>query len=200
MGGFLRKVGRTVVVAGVTALLVSPGVRAAEDVLVESIPANVDKAGALAAAKDALKYREWRVTGEDADSVSATISRSNVDAKIRIKVVGTRLLYEESALGRGRLDHTGRVTPSTISTPSRWIEYLRSDTTERLMARAAAPAATPRAAVAAPAKVDAAVAATPAASGRSSVQRLQELKEMLDRNLITAEEYARKKEEILKGL
>lgn len=167
--------------------------------LVEAIPGNVDKASAIAAAKDSLLYREWKVVAEDADSVTATISRGYVDAKIRIVVKGSSLVYDESARGRPKLDHTGRVVPSTSTTPSRWIEYLRTDTIERLMARSVAPAQPARTSASTAGPNSASEPVVPVA-GRSSVQRLAELKEMLDRGLITADEYARKKQEILKAL
>lgn len=187
-------------IAGLAVTSVLGAAHAAEGVLVESIPGNVDKAAAIAAAKDSLLYREWKVVTEDADSVTGSISRANVEAKIRIAVKGSSLVYDESALGRPKLDHTGRLVPSTTSTPSRWIEYLRADTTERLLARSVAPASAQPARAAAPAKVDTPAAAATPAAGRSNVQRLAELKEMLDRGLITGDEYARKKDEILKAL
>jgi Tfp pilus assembly protein PilX len=166
-------------VAGAAMLVALPGVNAAEGVLVESIPANVDKAAAIVAAEDALKYREWKIVGEDADSVSATISRMNVDAKIRISAAGSRLAYNESGTGPSKINFTGRRVPSVVATPSRWIEYLRTDTTERLMARAAAPLETRKTDT--PSKPDVAPASAPA-------------------GLITADEYGRKKDEILRGL
>lgn len=184
-------------VLSLAALGMLPAAQAGEGVLVEKIPANVDKAAAVAAAKDSLNYREWTVVAEDADSVTGTISRTNVTAKIKIKVQGRSIVYEESATGRGKLDFTGRVVPSTTSTPSRWLEYLRSDTTERLMARSAAPPEPARASASA---TPAPPAAAVPASGRNSVQRLAELKEMFDRGLISADEYGRKKDEILKAL
>lgn len=170
---------------------------AGEGVLVESMPANVDKSTALAVVQEALKYREWTIVGQDADSVSATISRNAVDATIKIRQSGTRLVYEESARGKNKLDHTGRWTPSTITTPDRWINYLRSDITENLLARSAkGPAAQARNEAVAPRPVDA-----PAAAPQGgAVQRMQLLKEMYDKGLISAEEYGRKKEEILKSL
>jgi hypothetical protein len=179
--------------------------QAGEGVLIENIPAKVDKAGALAAAKDALKYREWRVVGEDADSVSAKISRSNIDASIRIKAVGSRLVYVESATGGSRRpDYSGKTVWSVNSTPSRWIEYLRSDITERLTARAETAHKAEASAVTDAAPAPSAAPAPPPsaapASVPSSLHRLQELKDMLDRGLITADEYARKKDEILKAL
>jgi hypothetical protein len=169
---------------------------AGEGVLVENIPANVDKAATLTVVRQALEHREWKIVGQDADSVSATISRQAIDAKIRITHGGTRLVYQESALGKNKLDHTGRWTPSTTATPDRWINYLRSDITENLMTRSASgPAAQAKGEAVAPG-AGAATAAPPSAA----VQRMQVLKEMYDKGLISAEEYGRKREEILKSL
>jgi hypothetical protein len=166
---------------------------AAEKVLLETVPANVDRAGVLAAAREALDYRTWKVVAQDADSVTATISRNAVDAKIRIKYSGSRLLYEDSARGKGKLDYTGRVVPTVTETPERWINYLRSDITENLQKRAKeSPKATPG--------VEEAARTEPAGKSGTAVARMQELKQMFDAGLITADEYAKKRAEILRDL
>ena len=197
----LTRTSRSVLLVCTMSFGALPAASAEENVLIESIPANVDKAAALASVRDALKYREWTIVAEDADSISATITRQNIDARIRIAASGSRLVYQESARGKPKLDYTGRFTPTATSTPSRWINYLKSDVSEKLMAHAAAPAsAVPKAAAPAVGTGSAASGSSEPAVKRSSLQRLQELKEMLDKGLITADEYAHKKDEILKGL
>jgi hypothetical protein len=170
---------------------------AAEEVLINDVPANVDKTVALTVAREALAYREWTFVSQDADSVSAKISRAGVDANIRISHRDGKLLYDTSARGRGRLDYTGRVVPSTTTTPERWIEFLRADITEGLQKRAAMAKSTPKPTE--PPKVN--VAAEPQAAKRgNATARMQELKELFDKGLISPEEHERKRAEILKDL
>lgn len=170
----------------------------AEDgVLIERLPATIDRTTALNATRDALANRDWTLVGQDAESISAKITRAGVDAKIRIRVSGDQLRYETSATGKGRMDHTGRVTPAQVSTPSRWIGFLRSDITENLQTRVAAAAKNPPAVAA---ETPPAGAARPAAARASSVQRMQDLKDLFDKGLISADEYAAKRAEILKDL
>jgi Short C-terminal domain len=170
---------------------------AEEKVLIEILPTNIDTTTTLRFAREALEYREWTIVKQDADSVQAKISRNLVDAKIRIYQNGNKLVYEDSARGRPKLDHTGRAVPSTTEAPSRWIYYLRSDITEKLQAYVAeaaapAPAATPPTAAVASNK--------PARPHGSRVQRMKELKEMYDCGLISADEYTRKRAQILDEL
>jgi len=121
----------------------------------------------------------------DADSVSATISREGTDAPIRVKLAGTQLPYDESARGKGKVDYTGRFVPSTTTTPERCISYLRSDISTGLQKRAAAgPAASANPEATAP-KASGACEA-PAARG-NAVQRMQEVKELLDKGLIACQ-------------
>jgi hypothetical protein len=172
-------------------------VGAEEKVLIEILPTNIDATTTLRFAREALEYREWTIVKQDAHSVQAKISRNAVDAKIRIYQSGNQLVYEDSARGKPKVDYTGRVVPSTTETPSRWIYYLRSDITEKLQAYVAegaapAPAATP---------ANAAVASNKPAHPRGNrVQRMKELKEMFDGGLISADEYARKRAQILDEL
>lgn len=181
------------------AVVVPLGAIAAEQgVLIEKLPANIDRAGALGATRDALANREWTLVGQDAESISAKINRAGLDAKIRISVSGEQLRYETSATGKGRMDHTGRMTPAQTSTPSRWIGFLRSDITETLQARAAAGAKSSPKAVAAESAP--AGAARTTAARAPSVQRMQDLKDLFDKGLISADEYAAKRAEILKDL
>jgi hypothetical protein len=171
-----------------------------EKILIQSLPANVDKTTALKFAREALEYREWTIVKEEADSVEAKISRNAVNAKIRIRHNGNQLVYEDSARGKAKVDFTGRTVPSITEAPARWINYLRSDITEKVQAHAsAASAGAPDVAPAKPpAKAPATVAAGERARKRGNgVERMQELKEMFDRGLISADEYTRKKEQIL---
>jgi hypothetical protein len=187
--------------ANIFATLMLVGVAASagaeEKLLIDNLPANIDHATALKFAREALEYREWTIVKQDADSVQAKISRNVVDAKIRIHQNGNQLVYEDSARGRSKVDFAGRPVPSTTETPSRWIYYLRSDITEKLQAYAAEAAGTAPAATAPAAKV---------ASGKSGsprgnrVQRMKDLKEMFDSGLISADEYARKRAQILDEL
>jgi hypothetical protein len=180
-------------------MLVPFGTNAAEQgVLIERLPAGIDRAGALAATREALANREWTLVGQDAESISAKITRAGLDAKIRISVSGEQLRYETSATGKGRMDHTGRMTPAQMSTPSRWIGFLRTDITENLQTRVAAAAKNPPKGVAAEAAP--AGAARPTAARAPSVQRMQDLKDLFDKGLISADEYAAKRAEILKDL
>ena len=172
-------------------------VGAEEKVLIEILPTNIDTTTALNFAREALEYRQWTIVKQDAESVQAKISRNLVDAKIHIYQNGNKLVYEDSARGRPKIDHTGRAVPSTTETPSRWIYYLRSDITEKLQAYVAeaagsAPAATPPTATVASSK--------PAHPRGNRVQRMKELKEMYDGGLISADEYARKRAQILDEL
>jgi len=170
---------------------------AEEKVLIEILPGNIDSATVVKFAREALEYREWTIVRQDADSVQAKISRNLVDAKIRIHQNGNQLVYEDSARGRPKVDYAGRTVPSTIETPSRWIYYLRSDITEKLQAYAAEAASTAPAAAAPAAKV----ASSKSAPTRSNrVRRMKELKEMYDGGLISADEYARKRAQILDEL
>jgi hypothetical protein len=182
-------------------MLVPFGATAAEQgVLIERLPAGIDRASALGATREALANREWIVVGQDAESISAKITRAGLDAKIRISVSGEQLRYETSATGKGRMDHTGRVTPAQMSTPSRWIGFLRSDITENLQTRVAAAAKNPSRAGAVEAPPTGAAAARPTAARAPSVQRMQDLKDLFDKGLISADEYAAKRAEILKDL
>jgi len=173
--------------------LASVSATAADKVLLESIPPNVDRAGVLTAAREALDYRTWKVVAQDSDSVTATISRNAVDAKIRIIYSGSRLLYEDSARGKSKLDHTGRMVPTVTETPERWINYLRSDITENLQKKSV------ESSKAAP-KVQEAARTEPANKSGTAVARMQELKQMFDAGLISADEYAKKRAEILRDL
>jgi len=181
-------------IASLFLLLLSLGVAAApeEKVLIESLPANVDAATALKAAHDALEYRTWKVVAQDDHSVTATISRQAIDGRIRIRFKDARLVYTESARGKSKMDFTGRMTPSSVELPERWINYLRSDITESLQKVAAALAATPQAPTA--------INADAGPRRSTSTERLKELKQMLDSGLISADEYAKKKAEILRDL
>lgn len=176
----------------------SPG--AEEKILVEKLPVGIETPVALTFAREALEYREWTIVKHHAGLIEAKISRNQIDAKIRIRHNGDQLVYEDWARGKPKVDFTGRMMPSTTETPSRWIYYLRSDITEKLQKYAADPASASAAAAARP-PAKANVASEKSASRRtSSVQRMQELKEMFDRGLISADEYARKRAEILKEL
>ena len=167
--------------------------RRGREVLIESVPAKIEKPVVLTVVRQALQYREWTIVAQDPDSVSAKIARSGFDAEIRIRHAGDRLVYESAARGRSKLDYTGRAVANVVETPSRWIDYLRSDIAEGLQKPPSADAAlTP--------KLTPSVAKEQAPAQRSSVQRMQELKEMFDRGLISADEYAQKKEQILKEL
>jgi Short C-terminal domain len=172
---------------------------AAEKLLMERVPAQLEKPVVLTVVRQALLYREWTIVAQDADSVSAKIARGVVDANIRIRHAGDRLVYEDSALGKSKFDHTGRAVRTAVETPSRWIDYLRSDIAEGLQKPPSADASlAPK--VAPSATAPSAMKEQPAAQRTSGVQRMQELKEMLDRGLITADEYSRKKEQILSEL
>jgi hypothetical protein len=159
---------------------------AEEGVLVENVPAGLDKATVLTVVRNALTYREWTIVDTFPSAISAKISRGRVDARIRISVVDKTLRYQESAL---TTELSTRVTKT--STPSRWINFLRSDITTELEARAKAGA------------TEASSKETPKAASKAStntVQRMEELKQLLDRGLISNEEYERKRAEILKDL
>lgn len=180
------------------ASLAPMGTGAAEEgVLVERLPANIDRTAALGATRDALAKREWTLVGQDAESISAKITRAGVDAKIKIRVSGDQLRYETSATGKPKMDHTGRMTPTQTSTPSRWIGFLRGDITENLQTRVATGAKTPPTSVGTEATP---AAARPTAARAPSVQRMQDLKDLFDKGLISADEYAAKRAEILKDL
>jgi Short C-terminal domain len=163
---------------------------AAEKVLIESVPAKIEKPAVLTVVRQALQYREWTIVAQDPDSVSAKIARSGFDAEIRIRQVGDRLVYDSSARGRPKLDYTGRAGANVVETPPRWIDYLRSDIAEGLQKPPSADAT-------ATAKLTPSVAKEQAPAQRSGVQRMQELKEMFDRGLISTDEYAQKREQIL---
>jgi len=162
---------------------------AEEGVLVENIPAGLDKATVLTVVRNALTYREWTIVDTFPSAISAKISRGRVDARIRISVVDKTLRYQESAL---TTELSTRVTKT--STPSRWINFLRSDITTELEARAKAAAAE------APSKDTPKAGAKAGSKPPNTVQRMDELKQLLDRGLISSEEYERKKAEILKDL
>jgi hypothetical protein len=173
---------------------------AEEKILIENLPAGIETQAALTFAREALEYREWTIVRQGAEFVEAKISRSAIDAKIRVRRNGNQLVYEDSARGKPKVDHTGRLTPSITEAPSRWIYYLRSDITEKLQqytteSASATPAASPQ-----PPVKDNVAGAARAPRRATSVQRMQELKEMLDRGLISADEYARKREQILNEL
>jgi len=171
---------------------------AEEKILIENLPAGIETPTALTFAREALQYREWTIARQGADFVEAKISRNTIDAKIRIRHNGNQLVYEDWARGKGKVDYSGRMVPATTETPSRWIYYLRSDITEKLQKYAADPASATATASSQPPAKSVAGHATPRRA--SSVQRMQELKEMLDRGLISADEYARKREQILNEL
>src|SRR5262245_59361914 len=157
---------------------------AEEGVLVENIPPGLDKATVLTVVRNALNYREWTIVDTFPSAVSARISRGRMDARIRISLVDNTLRYQESAV---QTELSQKI--SRTSTPSRWINFLRSDISDELQVRAKA--------VAEPSKT--AAKETPKARG-NAVQRMQELKQLHETGLINAEEYERKRAEILKEL
>lgn len=165
-------------------LLLAAPAFAGEGVLVENIPPGVDKATVLTIVRNALNYREWTVADVPPSAVSGKISRGRVDAQIRISLVDNSLRYQESAI---TTELSTRVRK--VATPSRWIEYLRSDISEELQARAKAR----------PEAAKAASKDAPQARG-STLQRMQELKQLQEAGLISNDEYERKRAEILDGL
>jgi Short C-terminal domain len=172
----------TRVVALVLALHLYGSAAAEEGVLVENIPASLDRATVLTAVRNALTYREWTIVDSFPTAVSAKISRGRTDARIRISIVENTLRYTESAV---TTELSQKVTKTT--TPSRWINYLRSDISTELQERAKTAPAKP--------------STKEASKGRgNTVQRMQELKQLQDSGLISAEEYERKRAEILKEL
>jgi Short C-terminal domain len=157
---------------------------AEEGVLIENIPPGLDKATVLTVVRNALNYREWTIVDTFPSAVSARISRGRMDARIRISVVDNTLRYQESAV---QTELSQKISKTT--TPSRWINFLRSDISEELQARAKVVADSGK-----PAPKE-----TPKGRG-NAVQRMQELKQLHESGLITAEEYERKRAEILKEL
>ena len=163
------------------ALHFSPPANAEEGVLIESVPLNLDRATVLTVVRNALTYREWTILETFPAAVTAKISRGRQEARIRIALVDHALRYKESAV---TTELSMKITKS--STPARWIDFLRSDISAELETRSKSAASQ-------------APKETPKARG-STVQRMQELKQMLDSGLISAEDFERKKAEILKEL
>jgi len=204
--GRVRTVAGAVLARWLAAGLLGTGCAAAlasGSVLVEKVPSGLDKTRVLAVVRDALQYRAWTIVPTDkAESVAAKIERSTVLARILIWQQDDKLLYEESAEdGRRAIDFRGTLLPPRkIPTPPRWIAYLRSDIAERLQSLpAGAPAAAPESAPSARSQTR--PADTPARAAKAgAVQRMQELKDLLDKGLISKEEYEQKRLQILSDL
>jgi len=146
--------------------------------LAEDIPAHVDGTKALDLARNALLNREWTVTGGDARSVTAKIISQNMESQIVVTVAGGQIRYDERTVSLDAMRH-GQ-TPD-IQIPARWINALRADIQDQVRSLRAAEA---------PA----------AALKRAPADRMAELQRLRDAGHITAEEFERKRAEILKDL
>lgn len=151
---------------------------ATSGVLVERVPRAIDKERALTIAESAMSRRGWTITAKDGDSIFGRYVDDNVESRIRIFMDRQTMRYEESAtdLGAAR-----RGASTDTKTPARWINRLISDIDssieevkdERLV---------------------------PADSRPPASERMAELRKLRDAGHITAEEFERKRLEILKDL
>jgi hypothetical protein len=146
--------------------------------LIAPLPAGIDQAGLLKITAMALTERGWTVVETTDDQVSGRIERLGYDARLRIFVADNALQYVEDTK-RLQNEGWGRTSMKQIETPENWMGFLRKS----IMARIATVERKP-----APAPVP------------DATTRLQSLKELLDKGLITQPEYEQKRAEILKSL
>jgi len=147
---------------------------AEEGVMFENVPLALDKASALAIVRDALKFREWRITATDADSVTAKINAPRIESTIRIWLDGRVIRYRDDAINPDFI-RMGRSDDKAF-TPERWISFLREDIGAAMRPHLGSPAK------------------------QSPSERMTELKKLRDAGLISPEEFEKKRAEILKNL
>jgi hypothetical protein len=168
--------------AALSLAAVSPSALAGRGVIVEKVPAAVDRSETLRVVQDRLQALGWTVVGQNANAVWGRYVGQNIEVRLRVFIDDGTLRYEESATDLGAARRGAH--PAT-STPARWINAIRSEVDSALRARAATletslpPASPPK---------------------RSHTDRLEELRKMLDAGLITNEDYEKKRAEILKDL
>jgi hypothetical protein len=162
--------------AGLLALALCSAVpaRADDKLLLAELPAGVDKKALMGIVSTALIGRRWTVFDTSADSVSAKIRYSNSEARIRIFTADNVLKYVDSTEWQDSASNqAAKGTPPPL--PERWIYLLRSDISTRLDQHKRQAANEPS-------------------------TRMQRLKELLDKGLITQSEYEKKRAEIVKSL
>jgi hypothetical protein len=162
--------------AGLLALALcgASAARAEEKLLLAELPTGVDKKALIGIISTALIGRRWTVFDASADSVSAKIRYSNYEARIRIFAADNVLKYVDSTEWQDSTSNqAAKGTPPPL--PERWIYLLRSDINARLDQHKRQAANEPS-------------------------TRMQRLKELLDKGLITQSEYEKKRAEIVKSL
>jgi hypothetical protein len=123
---------RICVLAGVLLLAVTSAVRAETGVLISHVPPGADRSVVMAVVRHALERRGWRVTHVDSHSISATINGNKTDASIRLKVEEASIAYQGDAVLT--VTSNGHSTKKPSALPKRWLEALRLDIGDALVA------------------------------------------------------------------
>jgi hypothetical protein len=108
-----------------------------EGILVTRTPSGATPEQVLSVARQALINRDWTITSQDANSVSAMIKSPRGHAQLRLVYTGTSILWDGSAKSAvGVIDRhdTANTTGSSypIYFPKRWLKLLRKDITGTL--------------------------------------------------------------------
>lgn len=154
-----------------------PGIR-----LMGNLPDNLTNEQILRAVWTALAGRRWVVQSSSDDTVVAEYSSGDTAGKLKVFLVGRELRYTDEGT-RQKIANR----PTTL--PESWIANLRNDTAKHLreLSLAQRPSASP-------------AKSTASASSRAVAERLRAAKELHDSGVITADEYEKKRAEILRGL
>jgi hypothetical protein len=162
-------------------ILIPLHAKANDKILIEYVAPSLDKAYVMGVVRQALTDRQWTIAGESEASVIGKLSHNHYDATITIYLAVGALRYREQVVMTIISDHGIAKTSAEI--PERWVRFLRSDISRALARVPQVSRGTP-----------------PGVPTQSAIQRLSELKGLLDAGLITQTEYEVKKAEILRGL
>ena len=135
----------------------------------------------LETARNAFIVRNWQIMADTSEGFDAQFSSRDIEAKLHVFVIGSELRYlDDSTIHNGA---------QRAMAPGKWMATLRRDLRSAFASVNVRAESQPAAGV-----------ARPQAAARDPVQRLRELKSLLDSGLITQAEYEAKRAQILKDL